>query len=404
MTPTFRCSELDRILSCNGSITAAPLVAARTGTEGVEGALLHYLIAKRCIEELGATPPDGGLVAPRLPPKYKLPAFSAWIVDWAFRHIKESVPAGWSLMVEVPLAYYYDLPRPVWMETADGMKELVVQFILSGHIDIFALSPDGTQSKGIDWKTGIIGAEAAETNWQAAGYLGLAKRAWETIVHSEFDLAQPRIDEDAGIPRITTATIEGERLERLNLALAEEINKALENRFETNSGIKQCKYCPVGWRCPSVQADLEFMKANLTPEILAALKAAPEDTMLGDFVIGSRALAGPSEVAEDLLHARLDANQAVVAGCGITITRRMQPGSYEVPDPVAFFKAVRTLLPSDDQIAKVAKPVMSRIQDEIAVAMDLPKTSKDKPSAKSVFDAHLRPLVNQKDKRMLVFT
>ncbi len=401
---TVRASELNRIFLCNGSLTAVPLVPEREGDDGIEGEVIHFQIASRLVTELGAVPPDGGLKAPSVPTSYKLPAFSAWIVDWAVRHVRETVPPTWSLMVELPLAYRYKLPRPVTMTDPDGRPILVTHVTISGHQDYFALSPDATESDGGDWKTGPIGASPAETNWQAAGYLGLDKRAWPTLKKSRFTLAQPRIDEDIGVPRISTVELEGDALDGMNDVLAERLNLALENRLETNSGIAQCKYCPVGWRCPSIQADLNFMKATLTPQILAELAKTPSDAALGDFVATARTLTKPIDAAEDLLHERIDAVGYVDAGCGTRITRTTQPGTYEVPDPIKFMTALRLILPQDNQIAMVMKPQMGRIQDEIAKAMNLPKTSKNGDSAASVFSAHLRPLTEQKQKRMLQFT
>lgn len=418
---TIRASHADTAFSCNGSLLAIPRVPERTDiADSIEGSLLHYLIAKRLVLEMGAVEPEGGLEPPVLPKGYKLAAFSAWIVDWAVGVVRESVPTDWSLSVEVPLAYRYDLPRPVWVPVSEiigpipadhEVKEGMVCIryaILSGHMDWFAQSPDGRETVKGDWKTGQVGAEPAECNWQVAAYEGLCKLAWEDTENSKFLLAQPRIDEEAsGIPRISTTTMSGAQLIEMNSVLAEQVCKALENRYETNSGQKQCKYCPVAaarpWLCPSLRAEEAFMKATLTPTLLEELRAAPNDALLGDFVISGRTLTGPVEKATDLLRERIDAQGYLDAGCGTRITQTSRPGAYKVPDPVAFFGKLRTILPQDEQIAKVVSPSMTRIKDEIAEVRGLPKTSKRGESGASVFDAELRPLVEQGESKVLIF-
>lgn len=419
---TIRSSHSDTTFSCNGSLLAIPLVPERTDVaDAVEGSLLHFLIASRLVKEMGAVEPEGGLVAPTLPKGYKLAAFSAWIVDWAVGVVRESVPPDWSLSVEVPLAYRYELPRPVWVpvseivgpipddhEVKDGMV-CIRYAILSGHMDWFAQSPDGRETIKGDWKTGQVGAEIAESNWQVASYEGLCKMAWEDTEKSQFLLAQPRIDEEAsGIPRISTTKMTGAQLIAMNGELAEQINRALENRYETNSGQKQCKYCPVAaarpWLCPSLRAEEQFMKATLTPSILEELKAAPNDALLGDFVISGRTLAAPVKAATELLHERIEAQGYLDAGCGTRVTCTTRPGAYEVPDPIAFNEKVKELLPEEERRVRASKYSMTDLKDEIAESRNIPKTSKRGESGASIFDAELRPLVNQGVSKILIFT
>ncbi len=146
MKPLIRSSEMDRVLSCNGSLTLTRMVDERDGDEGWEGTMLHWMIADRAIRELGATPPEGGLPPPDVPKGYKVPAFSLWIVDWALRHIREIIPADWSLMVEVEMEYEFG------------------RWINRGHADIVALSPDGTKAKGADWKAVRVPVDPADNN------------------------------------------------------------------------------------------------------------------------------------------------------------------------------------------------------------------------------------------------
>lgn len=377
---------MDRVLTCNGSITLVPLVAPRNGDEGHEGTMLHWMIADRLICEFGATPPEGGLPPPDVPNGYRLPAFSLWIVDWAIRHVQETIPADWSLMVEVAVAYEYD-----------GWNS-------SGHIDVMGISPDGTESRGIDWKTGRDPVDAAECNEQVLTYICLKKRAWPTLRSCSFQIAQPRADEDSGFERVSTVVLEGERLEVACATLDTRVRAAIANSDELNSGRKQCRWCPVKSQCPAVLADRELMKMKLTKDAVAAIKRQPDDAMLGDWVITMRTLKAAGEDAETLLHERLDAAGSVVAGSGTIITRKIQRGSYSVPDPKKFFAAFQTILPSEESLIAAYDPSMTRAKDEIARVMDVPKTGKAAVTAESVFDAHLRPHVEQGERRILVFT
>lgn len=424
----LRSSSADRTFSCHGSLTAAPFIKERTDSrESQEGELIHYMIARRLVLELGATEPEGGLVAPNLPPDFKLTPFSSWIVDWAVELVRSEVPADWSLMVELPIAYEYALPRPVWIPAKelngpipegaitrvrpDGETEVLVdRFILSGHMDWFALSPDGTESMAGDWKAGAVGTDPAENNWQVGCYLGLGKKGWPELVKSRFILAQPKIDEEAtGIPRISRTTLNGPELDAMNLTLAEQMNQALEDRFTTDSSMKACRWCPVAivrpWDCPSLQAEKEFMKAKLTDDWLERLRSEPNDGLLGDFVVSGRVLTAPIKAATELLHERLDKAGFVDAAGGTRITRTTRPGSYEVADPAAFNKKAEEVLPSPERRALCYSWSMTELKDQIAADRGIHKNSKKGVSAADVFDAEFRAtgLVTQKESRILIF-
>lgn len=380
--PTFRSSETDRILSCNGSITLVPLVARRQGTEGYEGTMLHWHIADRAVRELGAVPPAGGLPPPDVPQGYRCPNATAWMIEWAIRHIKESIPADWSLLVEVPLAYEFE------------------RFNLSGHIDLLAISPDGKAVKGIDWKTGRDPVDPADNNEQVAAYLALVKKAWPDIERGTFEIAQPLVDEDLGCQRVSRAechNMDGV-LNRMETAIA----AAMDNAMEVNSGLKQCRWCPVGIQCPALQQELNQMKIKMNEASVALIKNVPDDALLGGWVETMRMLKRPSEDAEALLHERLDVTGKVVASSGTVIQRKIQNGTYEVPDAEAFMAAFKAILP-DSSIPRTWSPSMTKIKDEIAAVQHIPKSGKSAVTAETVFDAHLRPHVQQNQKKVLVF-
>jgi hypothetical protein len=398
MNLTLRASQADRIFACPGSMLASEYVQRTESSDGDEGTQIHYEIAKLAVDTLGA------LADPPLAPpcrRVKLPTFSSWIPAWAIERIRELVPADWSLMVEVPLAYEYALPRPQPDCTA---------ITFSGHLDVLAISPDGTEAVGIDWKTGQVGADPAESNWQAAVYMGLAKKAWPGLSKIKFVLAQPRIDEEsAGIPRISETTLEGDALERLNSVLADKACTALENRYETDSGPKQCRWCPLAnsqkaCLCPSLQAEQAFMKSRLTPETLAALAQSPDDGLIGDFVLAGRTLAAPLKEVTELLHARIDAQGYVDSASGHRITRKVTKGDIEIPDKVAFRKAVEEVLPERERQDQCMSWSKGAVIEQIAEARGIPKESKKEASASGIWKDRLEGLVVQNERRVLVVT
>lgn len=379
MKPTIRSSSLDRVLSCSGSLTLSALVDERDGDEGHEGTMIHWMIADRAIRELGAAPPDGGLPPPDVPKGYKLPLFSLWIVDWAIRHIYETIPADWSLMVEVEMEHEFD------------------RWINKGHADIVGISPDGTRSKGIDWKTGRTPVDPADNNEQVGSYVALKKLTWPTLRESEFQIAQPRVNEEDGYQRVSTVVVTD--LDALVTSMDSRVGVAIDNPMCLKTG-KQCTYC-IGCSCPCIVAEQEFMELTMTPEMLAQIKRTPDDAKLADFVIIGRRLEKPLKDATEMLHTRLDTNPVITSGSGNVITRKIIKGDYSVPDPLKFMQAVRLILPQDASIAKVMTPSMTRIKDEIATTMNVPKTGKASVTAETVFDGHLRPLVEQGERRLL---
>jgi hypothetical protein len=383
MTPVFRASELDRILSCNGSITLVPLVNPRESDDGDEGTYLHWLIASRLISELGATPPDGGLPPPDVPKDYKLPPTSAWIVEWAVRHVRDTVPSDWSLLVEVPLAYSF----PRWDN--------------SGHIDWLALNPEATKAIGGDWKSGRDPVDPADSNWQTFDYQCLTKRAWESLQEVVFQICQPRVTEDDEVERVSTCTLGGDRLERANDTLDAAVCVALDNRMELNSGRKQCRWCPVGAQCEALQLELDEMKVTLTKESIARVRKTPDDALLGDWVIKSRMLAQPMKDAVEILHTRLDTVGVINAASGATITRDIEPGGYELVDPVAFYRAALEDLKTPERMAAVFKPAITRLTDQLAEALNINRGGLAPVTAEGVVGARYKPFLRQNQKRML---
>lgn len=380
MTPD-RSSEMDRVISCPASPTVVALVDMPESEDGIEGSQLHWQIADRAIRELGATPPEGGLPPPDVPKGYRLPQNALWMVDWALRHVRETIPSDWSLLVEVEMEHQF----PRWKN--------------KGHADIVGISPDGTEAIGIDWKSGRDPVDPAESNWQIFSYECLLKLTWDSLRKVTFQIGQPRVTEDDDVQRISTSVLEGDRLEAAPEVLNAARCAALDDATRLRTG-KHCNYC-VGCSCPAIIAEQKLMEMTLTPEILAKIKKTPDDAALGDFVIIAKRLDKPMKAAIELLHSRLDQTAIIISGSGATITREIQGGGYEIEKPLEFYQTAKQDLVTDERMARVFKPGMTRLTDELAEAFNVNRGGKGAVTAEGMVAARYKPFVKQQQKRML---
>lgn len=382
---SIRCSDLDRILACPGSLTLCSLVAKRQGEDGAEGSCLHHDAATRIVRDLGGSAPDGlGLPDPGWP-SLKV---SKWISDFYLRHVSENAPEGWSLEVEAALSYEFD------------------GFILSGHIDCVAISPDGTEAIGWDLKSGYDPVDSAEQNWQMLGYIVLLKRAYPGLQKCTFYVVQPRNDEDEGFQRVSEATIEcindeDDLMDTAVSGLVARIRLALANPLSLDTGRKQCRFCPAKLQCPATIAQRDDMKITMTRDQLAAIKSVPDDAVLADWVIAGRVVGVAIDDAEKLAKERIAATGELLAHDGTRITIKTTKGSYTVLDPLALWKAVADLLP-EERRAVAAKWSFTQIDDQIAEHMNLPKSGKG-VTGRSVREAKTGAFVEQGDRKIFQF-
>ncbi|HXP60693.1 MAG TPA: DUF2800 domain-containing protein [Dongiaceae bacterium] len=381
MNPIVRCSQLDRLLNCPGSRTLEEIVGKRGGDDGNEGTALHWETAWRLVRELGAAQPEGGLPA-LSGPEFGIPSYVAWIVDWCFRIVRDEVDPSWALEVEPELSWPFE------------------NFTLVGHLDVAATSPDGKESNDFDWKTGRIPVLPADCNWQVAGYMAL-RRLIYGVDKARFTIAQPWNDEAEGYERQSVVEIEAEALNRNVAEIERRVNAALEDGMLLNTGLSQCKWC-VGCHCPAIQKLLHTMQVRLTPETLAGIKANLDDPLLVNLVADARTLAKPIEDATDMLKDRLKASGPITVG-DRTVTLLTQNAGFRVVNPVGMFGWLKTLL-RDEQLAPALSYPGTRIKDQIAVALDVPKTGKAPVTAKSVFEGGAAAFIEQKTKDVLQFS
>jgi len=385
MKPVIRCSQLDQLFECPGSFTLQQIAAPRDRKDPWEGNWVHWSVAQRLVAELGATPPEGSLPAPELPESYNPPKTADWLIDFCVRQAQQTVPLDWSLEVEVPLAFEFD------------------RFILSGHHDMLALSPDAKRAKGKDWKAVRNVVDPADCNNQALGYIVLEKRAYPGLQESEFEIVQPRANEDEGEQRISSVVVEGRGLDEAVEYLEARVNKALDELDQINTGPRQCRWCSAAMQCPAIQALIEVMKMQLTPEMIAKIKADPTNQLLADLVISAKIVDQPLKDAKEMLHERLAGGKSVVASSGVRIESREEPFKYEVTNPGALYANLVSTLPAHE-VAKVVTPKVAELKDALARVLNIPKTGKAPRTAESEFADRFKPHMHQGTRRVFKFS
>lgn len=375
----FRCSSLDRALACPGSTILCGIVDPRDGTEGAEGTELHRRSAVRLVTEYGATAAEDADITG----DNAKPLFGDWIVSYYVRQIAETVPQDWAMEVEAGLAYEWGA------------------ITISGHIDCFAIGPDGTEAIGFDLKTGYDPVDEAESNWQMLGYIILLFRAYPSLKKVTFYIIQPRNDEDEGFPRVSHVTVTN--LEAATELLVSKCRHAVANADEIETGRVQCKWCAAAKQCPATKAVRDLMKMKLTPEAVAQIKRTPDDATLADWVIAGRIIGRPLDDAEKLAKERIEKEGQIAATDGTVITQKEENGSYKVLNPYGLWGTVAELLP-EKRRALCAKWSMTAIKDQIAEELNVPKSGKAAVTAESVFDAKVRVHVEQGKRRKFVFS
>src|SRR6478736_7467969 len=379
--PTFRASELARILHCNGSARLVPLVAKPEDEDAsIEGTYLHHHAHTRIAAEYGAV----GDLGP-VPPEPANPAFSLWISAYYVSTVSDLIPREWSWEMEAELEHEFE------------------RFILTGHPDDIGISPDGTEAIGADLKCGYIAVEPAESNTQFLTYAVLLILAYPTLRKISWYGVQPRNNPDDGQERVTSFTLEGEALQKAVAYLENEINKAIDNQMELNTGVAACKYCPVAkaLQCPAQKAEREQMKHILTEEEISRITATPNDATIADWALSSTLLKTPLEHAVELAKERIAAQGYIHATSGERLSVKTTKGSISIPDKTAFRQAVEMILPERNRQDKCISWSKSELIAQISEARDIPKTSKKDVSGDSIYGGHLAPLTEQGERRIL---
>lgn len=380
MLPSSRASSIPRELACPGSPAVLARVGVRKGDDGDVGTYLHTLVAQRMVDEMWAVPPDGGVPVPELSSTFIPPKHDLWIVDWCLRFAHETIPDNYSLMVEVEMEHEFD------------------RWKLTGHADWLAINGEITELIGADWKTVYVGVPPAELNDQILSYIVLAKLTWPSLRKVTFYIVQPRISEEDGdgeSQRVSRVTMEGDELDACVASLDARKCAALDDWRRLSSG-PQCKWC-VGLKCPNLQKELSNMETQLTDELLASLKAEPDDQKIAELFLSARTLRKPLEDFDDIVNERLTRG-ALNCPDGRRITAKVQNAGIKVLDPVAFYMQLKEVVPDDEKRAQCVNFVMGRTIDVIAELTGAPKGGKSGTSARDQFLARFSPFFEMRTK------
>jgi hypothetical protein len=399
--PVLRCSSLDQLIECSGSRTAIEAMGQLLELDDSaswEGQWCHFAAAQRFVTMNGAMAPEGGLIGPKIPKDWKPDSFAEWIVDFYHRAVMEETPGDWAMAVEMEILVEFK------------------RFWLSGHIDEAAFSPDATEINFDDLKSGSNIVDAAECNWQVLGYSALLKSEYEVARRIRGRIVQPRVREGEG-KRITQVVLDergiwGDDGERIGTAtintfvglLEARINEALDNPLVLNSGIKQCRWCPVGeqLQCPALWADFEAMKIELTKEMLARLEAQPNDALLVKYAAGKKLLGPKLEKAWGLLKERLEAINGTLEVDGVKAMLRDWQGAREfTPEgKAAAWTEIAGAL-DEERAYECMSLSVPQMEKAFAVQLKIPQSSKEKDSGEKQVEHRFGQYMTRKQGKQL---
>lgn len=373
--PIVRCSGLDQLLNCPGSPRIIAMAPPREdGEESNEGSMGHWLIANQLIHEQGAVPANGELEPPSVTEGYEMPRKSLWMIDWCVRSLMDFIPMSWAMAVED--AYAHDFG----------------DFILSGHIDVMAISPDGTEAAINDWKLGYLGQAPADESWQLLGYIVLVKLAYPSVTKITARLTPPRAFVETE-DRISEVTVEGAMLDTLADFLAGKVREALADSWTLSTGPRQCRWCPAKTICPAIRELAKNMKLKLTPEFLAELPtAAPEE--VAALVADAKVIEGAANEAASQLKDMLNRVKSITMKDGTTVTLHSRNGQYSVRDPHGVY-ATLTGTFTPEEVAEMIKPRCAAIREALGKKLGLPMKSKKQRDSEQAFDETFGPYLER---------
>ena len=388
MKPTFRCSSLDRILSCHGShAIEAALPKQNDSGHAVQwaGSWCHHQAARRFKEEFGAVGEPDPLT---IPASFVPSSYDEWTVDWYVSRATSIIPSNWAMFIE---------------------REIIVEFprfFLSGHIDLLSIDPTGTKGIVDDLKRGYEVVDHAENNWQLAGYLVLAADAVPTLEELLLHIHQPSAPD-----RTTEAVVRD--VKAVRTMLESRINAMLDDHLTLTTG-KACKYCPGAVArisptqfslCPTLKKDIISMQETLSEkDFISHLANFSNVQDLGDLANHARKLQYPVKRLIDTFKVILEEQGGEVELCGGVVARIVEEeGNREITDP-QFAHSQLT--------AKVGAPAawgtlsigMGKIEEALA-ASGMQKSSKKKEveTVKTWVDANLGGVITRKKQKTLTF-
>ncbi len=389
--PAFRCSELDRVLTCHASKKIASILPPTESTgAALEGNWCHWTSARELVDQYGATIGEGGLPDEPESEGFTPNGFSRFVVDYFVSEVKWETE-GMAIIVEDSLAA--DFPN----------------FRLTGHSDVLAFSPDGKKAKGWDLKAGAIPVDAAEENNQMLGYIVLVFLCYPDIEEVEWSICQPKNREDDGFQRVSSVKIEGrEQLQGLVDYLDRQLNAVLNNPYFINSDDNhgaQCKYCPAALaaKCPALIHDITEMKATIEAKQIESI--TPELCLdeLIFFEDARKKFATPFDNVTKTLKAKLKETPGMeyVTEDGRTFYIHEQNGRRTWTDSSGALKALKSFEFELDVEADLLTIDLTGLEKAIAKQRDIPISGKKDHTGKKVVEEEFGAFYDQPKNQIL---
>lgn len=383
--PIVRCSSLDRLLSCPGSLTLEAITNSLVTIFDNEvdgnamtwrGNWCHHRSAKRLVDEFGAFAPEG-LPPPILPEKWQPQPWDFRTVEWYISNLTETIPNDHVIFVEQE--FKREFPR----------------FILTGHIDEYDINAEKTLFSINDLKTGVADVDIADENWQLAGYATLLQAKYPTLERGLARIWQ----------RTTTASMSEAEIKDLNAVAAlieSKVNEALDNLYLLQTG-KQCANCSAIKSCPCLSAEIDFMKLTLTPEQLAEINANPDITVLGELAARARSIQGPIKRLIDDFKEQLEASGQEKLDLANGVTAELVPtfGDREITNLEVALEFAKDKI-GQDAAMRTLSMSLSKLEDEL-VDTGMKRTSKKTESASGWIKDTLGHLITRKPTKTLKF-
>jgi len=324
MIIAVRASSLDRLLTCHGSrILSAKAEAGVVDVFGDgpadghavqwAGSWCHNHAAVRLRDEYGAIGTPDPLT---IPAAFKASTYDEWVSDWYVEQVMKIIPSDWALFIEREVVRDFILPVPVFGITTVR---------LTGHLDLTAVSPSGEDAIICDLKRGYDPVDAADSNWQLAGYTALLNGEMPKLKRVLLRILQPTVPD-----RITEVTVHNPS--DVGALIHAELTALIQDPYTFVTG-KGCKYCPGLTICPVAIKDILLMKETLTKEFIDALPDTASTQELAELAYHAKKLEYPTKRLIEAFKARLEQVGTVTLASGVVAEIIEEDGPRKITDP-----------------------------------------------------------------------
>ncbi len=398
----IRCSSLDRLFTCHASRVMEDKVAAKTvdpfgGGDGGHtvqwaGSWCHHAAASRLRDEFGSVGTPDPLT---IPASFKPSSYDEWVSDWYVRQCMLIVPSDYATFIEREVHRDFVLRDPAMM-LVNGRWIEVTTIRLTGHLDFTAISPDLTTAIIADLKRGYEIVDAAECNWQLAGYAALLLSEFPSLSRILLRLLQP-----AAPDRVTESSIPDPAA--VVALIEEKINDLARDPFTFSTG-KPCKYCLALEVCPVFRKDIRAMKETLTKEQIDALPEVASTEDLGELAYHCKKLHYPMQRVVDVFRKRVEQEGGPVTLKDGTVAEIVtEEGSRQISD-VRYAHSTLAAKVGENAAWDTLKMGIGAVEESLA-ATGMQKSSKKKEveTVKSWVDNNLGSVIKRPEQKTLVF-